>query len=71
MASIGRALIVLGLLLASAGIVLVLGGRIGLGRLPGDFVARRGGWTFAFPLATSLLLSLALTLLLNLFFRRR
>ena len=71
MASVGRALIILGLLLAAAGAALLLGGRLGLGRLPGDFVLRRGGWTFAFPLATSLVLSLALTLLLNLLFRRR
>ncbi|MDQ2800972.1 MAG: DUF2905 family protein [Armatimonadota bacterium] len=71
MASMGRILIVLGLLLAVIGMVLLLGGRLGLGRLPGDFVLRRGGWTFAFPLATSLLLSLALTLLLNVILRRR
>ena len=71
MASMGRALIVLGLLLAVIGGVLLLGGRLGLGRLPGDFMLRRGGWTFAFPLATSLILSLILTLLLNVILRRR
>lgn len=71
MASVGRTLIVLGLLLAVVGVVLLLGGRMELGRLPGDFVLRRGGWTFAFPLATSLLVSLALTLLLNVILRRR
>lgn len=71
MGSTGRVLIALGLLLAVVGVMLVLGGRLGLGRLPGDFIVRRGGWTFAFPLATGLVLSLVLTLLLNLFFRRR
>jgi len=40
-----------------------------LGRLPGDLVVRRGGWTFAFPLATCLLLSLLASLLLWLFRR--
>ena len=71
MANIGRTLIILGLLLAAVGLVLLLGGRLGVGRLPGDFVLRRGGWTFAFPLATSLFVSLALTLLLNVILRRR
>ena len=56
------------LVLTLAVIVLGLAGpllsRIGLGRLPGDFVLKRRGRRFYFPLATSLLLSLSLTLLL-------
>lgn len=39
------------------------------GRLPGDLVVRRGGWTFAFPLVTCLLLSLLFSLALWLFRR--
>jgi hypothetical protein len=67
---LGRMLIFAGILLALAGVVLVFSGRIPwLGRLPGDFVYRRGNFTFYFPLVTSLLLSLVLTLLFALFRR--
>ena len=41
-----------------------------LGRLPGDLFIRRENFTFSFPIVTCLILSLLLTLLLNLFFRR-
>ena len=51
--------------------MLVLAGRVPwLGRLPGDIHIQRGGWTFYFPLATSLLLSVALTLIFYLIGRR-
>lgn len=65
MSDLGRLLIVFGLLIAGVGLVLVLGARLPwLGRLPGDIHIQRGNWTFYFPLATSLLLSLVLTLIL-------
>jgi len=68
---VGRLLIVLGLLVALVGVALVLVGRIPwLGRLPGDIHIQRGNWTFYFPLATSLLLSVVLTLVLWLIGRR-
>jgi membrane protein implicated in regulation of membrane protease activity len=71
MSDIGKLLIVFGLLIAGAGLVLVLVGRIPwVGRLPGDIHIQRGNWTFYFPLATSLLLSVALTLIFWLFSRR-
>jgi len=66
---IGRLLIVFGGVLLLAGIALTVFGRIGLGRLPGDIVYRRGNFTFYFPLMTSILLSLILSLLLWLFRR--
>ena len=51
--------------------MLVLAGRVPwLGRLPGDIHIQRGSWTFYFPLATSLLLSAVLTLLLYVLGRR-
>ncbi len=63
MGDLGRFLIVIGALIVLVGVVLVLAGRIpGLGRLPGDIVVRRGSFTLYFPLATSILLSLLLTL---------
>jgi hypothetical protein len=69
MRDMGRLLIMGGIALILVG-VLVLGlGRLGLGRLPGDFVFRRGNATFYFPLMTSILLSIALTVILWLFRR--
>jgi hypothetical protein len=57
--------------LAAAGLLLLFADRIPwLGRLPGDLVIRRERWTLYLPLATMLLVSLVLTLLLNLFGRR-
>ena len=56
-----------GLVIAGLGVLLMLG--VPLGRLPGDFYIRRGSVSFYFPLATSVVLSIILTLLLA-FFRR-
>jgi len=71
MQGLGRLLILVGALIVLAGVVLLVAGRIPwLGRLPGDVVVRRGPVTFYFPLATSIVLSVLLTLLLNLFWRR-
>jgi hypothetical protein len=71
MGDVGKLLIVFGLLIALVGVVLVLVGRVPwLGRLPGDILIQRGNWTFYFPLATSLLLSVMLTLLVWLLGRR-
>jgi membrane protein implicated in regulation of membrane protease activity len=68
---LGRLLIVFGVLLVIAGLLLTLGGRIPwLGRLPGDIHLQRGSWTFYFPIATSLLVSVVLSLLLYLIGRR-
>lgn len=70
MESLGRLLIILGLLTAAVGVALIWGPKLPfLGRLPGDVVIRRENFVLYFPLATGLLLSLLLTLLLNLVFR--
>jgi len=53
------------------GALLWLAGRLGMGRLPGDLVLRRGSVTIVFPLATCLLLSLVATILLNPWLRGR
>jgi DUF2905 family protein len=69
---IGRLLVIAGIFVVVVGLVFMLGARIPfLGRLPGDISLTRGNTHFYFPLATSLILSLVLTLLLNLFFRGR
>ncbi len=68
---LGKILIAFGLLIALAGVVLVLVGRVPwIGRLPGDIHIQRGNFTFYFPLATSLLLSVVLTLIFYLVGRR-
>ena len=71
MEPIGRWLMILGALLFVIGGLVVVAARWGLplGRLPGDFVYQRGGLTCIFPLATSLILSVVLTVLLNLLAR--
>jgi len=69
MRDLGRMLILLGGILLLLGIALTAFGGLGLGRLPGDLVYRRGNFTFYFPLMTSILLSIALSLLLWLFRR--
>lgn len=61
-------MILVGLLIAGVGLLVTLG--VPLGRLPGDFSFRRGNFSFYLPLATSLLASVVLTLLLMLFGRR-
>jgi DUF2905 family protein len=66
---LGRVLMLVGGVLLLAGIVLTAFGGLGLGRLPGDFVYRRGNFTFYFPIVTSILLSIVLSLLLWLFRR--
>ena len=73
MTSLGKTLVILGVLLAVVGgLFLLLGeSRFPIGRLPGDFAWRRKGVSVYFPLASSILISLVLTLLLNVFFRRR
>ncbi|HET7292996.1 MAG TPA: DUF2905 domain-containing protein [Vicinamibacteria bacterium] len=63
----GRVLVAAGIVLVVLGLVLVLAERVpGLGRLPGDFVLRRGGFTLYVPVTTCLLLSALLTLALAL-----
>ena len=68
---VGKLLVVFGVLLVLAGLALTLVGRVPwLGRLPGDIHIQRGSWTFYFPLATSLVLSAVLTLILWIIGRR-
>ncbi len=59
-----RTLIVIGLVLLLAGICWPLIGRLGLGRLPGDIVIQRPGFSFYFPIMTSLVLSIVASLVL-------
>lgn len=69
----GKALVGLGLLIALIGAVVLIAGRTGLplGRLPGDFAYRGRRFAVFFPLGTSILISLVLTLLLYVLSRFR
>jgi len=60
----GKILIVVGLAIAALGLLVTLG--LPLGRLPGDIVVRRDGFTLYLPIVTSILVSVLLTLLLGL-----
>jgi hypothetical protein len=64
---VGRALVLLGLGIAVLGLLIMLG--LPLGRLPGDIYVRRGSFSFYFPLTTSIILSIVLTLFFTLFRR--
>ena len=68
---IGRTLMVFGAVLVAIGAVLYFGGRIlPLGQLPGDFHFGGENWSVHFPLETCAIISILLSLFLNLFFRR-
>jgi hypothetical protein len=70
MAPLGKAILVVGLLLVGLGALLWLLGQIpGVGRLPGDIYIKRGNFIFYFPLATCILISIVISLLLALFRR--
>ena len=64
---VGKILILLGLGIAALGLLVMIG--VPFGRLPGDFQVRRGNFAFYFPLGTSIVLSIILTLLFALFRR--
>ena len=66
MSGIGKPLVLAGVVLIALGLLLTLGGKLNLplGRLPGDLVYRGKNSVFYFPLATSILISLVLTLVL-------
>ena len=64
----GRFLIIIGIVLVAAGLLINMG--VPIGRLPGDFSVRRGNVSFYFPLTTSIIASILLTLLFMFLGRR-
>jgi hypothetical protein len=69
---IGKSLIVLGLIVAAVGVLLFFSGKIPwIGRLPGDILIQKKNYTVYFPLATSIIISLIITLIFWLFGRRQ
>jgi DUF2905 family protein len=75
MTELGKLLLGLGVLLVILGTLLLVAGNLSgkvpwLGRLPGDIYIERDNWKFYFPLGTSILISIILTLIFSLFGRR-
>jgi hypothetical protein len=75
MRDLGKMLLGFGALVILLGLILIVAGNLSgkvpwLGRLPGDIHIERGNWSFYFPLATCLIISLVLTILFSLFGRR-
>jgi hypothetical protein len=62
--NLGRWLVIAGLVLVAIGLAVILGGKLGLGRLPGDIRYKTDNATVYIPIATSILLSVLLTLVL-------
>ncbi len=68
MSQLGKMLITVGIITAAVGVVLLLVPRVPwLGKLPGDIVIRKRNTVFYFPIATSIVISIILTVLFNLF----
>lgn len=71
MSQIGKWMIFFGAFLIAVGFLLQIAGKIPwVGRLPGDILIRKGNVTFYFPLATGILISIILSVLLSLFLRK-
>lgn len=71
LSGLGKFLIILGCFIIALGLLLTFIPKIPyLGKLPGDIYIKKGNFSFYFPLGTCILLSLILTLLLNLLFRK-
>mgnify|MGYP000896149553 CR=1 FL=1 len=69
MESFGKLFINIGLLMIIIGGIFLLGEKFGLGKLPGDIFIEKDNFTFFFPIVSTLIISLILTLILNLFRR--
>ena len=63
--TLGKMILICGVLIAASGLIIFIFGRLGLGRLPGDIFIQRENVTFYFPLATMLLVSIVLTIIIN------
>lgn len=64
---IGKTLMTLGLILLLAGVVIYFGEKIGIGKLPGDILYKKGNITFYFPIVTIILSGVVISLISSLF----
>jgi len=68
---LGKMFLLIGAIFLVVGLIFVLGAHVfKIGRLPGDILFQKGNFMFFFPIATSIIISLVLTLIINLFLRR-
>jgi len=68
---LGKMLLLIGAIFLVFGLIFLLAAHVfKIGRLPGDIMFQKGNFTFFFPIVTSIIVSLVLTLIINLFFRR-
>lgn len=70
MASMGKTIFIIGIIMTLLGLVIILGSKLGFGKLPGDLFFKRNNVTIYFPLATSVIISIMLSIVLNIFFRK-
>jgi hypothetical protein len=70
MESLGKLLIIAGLIMAALGLLFLGGAKLGMGRLPGDIFIQKGNFSFYFPIVTSIVLSIILTIFLSFISRR-
>lgn len=69
--SMGKMVLIIGFLLVVVGVLMMGAGKLlNIGRLPGDIYMQKGNFTFYFPIVTMILLSIILTFLANIFFKR-
>lgn len=69
MHSLGRTLIVIGVILAISGLVIYFGDKLGLGKLPGDIIVKKGTFTLYFPIVTIILVGIIVSVICRLFKR--
>ncbi|MGE5328306.1 MAG: DUF2905 domain-containing protein [Deltaproteobacteria bacterium] len=67
---IGKILILSGIIFLIVGAIIILSSKLGLGKLPGDIFIKNESFTFYFPLVTSIIISIILTIIFNLFSKR-
>lgn len=65
----GKAILSIGVILVIVGLLMMLGNKLGIGKLPGDIYFEKGNFKFFFPITTSIILSIILSLLLKIFRR--
>ncbi len=67
--AVAKILMALGATIFLVGVLVFIGSRLGLGRLPGDVSLQRGNWSFHLPIVTSIVLSIVLTIVINVLMR--
>lgn len=71
MEALGKGLLAVGIFIVLLGVALLVASRMGIERIPGDVVWRKGSFTIYAPLGLMIVVSILLTIILNLFFNRR